>query len=104
MPSGALPPEGILFFAHNARPQSWAADRRERTRLEMQSCGYPNARRALPTHKLTVCYELALEFADLYRTYADVSADGSATADGSKRKAAGASAFRQQLHHKAKRE
>jgi hypothetical protein len=71
--------------------------------LEMQSCGYPNARWDLPTHKLTVCYE----FADLYRAYADVRADGSATADSSERKTTGASAFRSsrhQLHHKAKRE
>jgi hypothetical protein len=70
--------------------------------LKMQSCGYPNARWDLPTHKLTMCYELAPEFADIYRTYADVRADGSATADGSKRKTIGASAFRsnrQQIHH-----
>jgi hypothetical protein len=74
--------------------------------LEMQSCGYPNARWDLPTHKLTVCYELASEFADLYRTYADVRADGSATRTGQNVKQP-ASAFRssrQQLHHKAKRE
>jgi Putative metallopeptidase len=73
--------------------------------LEMQSCGYPNARWDLPTHKLTVCYELAAEFADLYRAYGDVRADGSATADSSKRKTDGASAFksnRQQSHHKRK--
>jgi hypothetical protein len=50
-----------------------------------------------------LCYELAPEFADLYRAYGDVRADGSATADSSKRKAVGASAFksnRQQSHHK----
>ena len=73
--------------------------------IEMQSCGYPNARWDLPTHKLTVCYELAPEFADLYRAYGDVRADGSATADTSKRKTVGASAFksnRQQSHHKRK--
>jgi hypothetical protein len=74
--------------------------------LEMQSCGYPNARWDLPTHKLTVCYELAPEFADLYRAYDDVRADGSATADSSKRKTTGAPAFgsSRQQHHKAKRE
>jgi hypothetical protein len=37
--------------------------------LEMQSCGYPNARWDLKTHKLVLCYELAAEFADLYRDY-----------------------------------
>jgi hypothetical protein len=75
--------------------------------LEMQSRGYPNARWDLPTHKLTMCYELALEFADLYRTYSDVLADSSSTADPSKRKAIGASTFksdRQQNHHKPKRQ
>jgi hypothetical protein len=36
--------------------------------LEMQSCGYPNAHWDLPTHKLTLCCELAPEFADLCRT------------------------------------
>jgi hypothetical protein len=73
--------------------------------LEMQSCGNPNARWDLPTHKLTVCYELAAEFADLYRAYGDVRADGSATMDSSKRKTVSASAFksnRQQSHHKRK--
>ena len=35
----------------------------------MQSCGEPNARWDLATRKLTLCYELAVEFADLYRTY-----------------------------------
>ena len=74
--------------------------------LEMQSCGYPNARWDLPTHKLTVCYELAPEFADLYRAYGDVRADGSATADSSKHKTVDASGFksnRQQSHHKRTR-
>jgi hypothetical protein len=32
--------------------------------LEMQSCDGPNARWDLATHKLTLCYELAAEFAD----------------------------------------
>jgi Putative metallopeptidase len=75
--------------------------------LEMQSCGYPNARWDLPTHKLTLCYELAAEFADLYRAYADARADGSATVDRSKPKSTGPSPLRssrQQLHPKAKRE
>ena len=30
--------------------------------LEMNSCGYPNARRDLATHKVTVCHELAADF------------------------------------------
>ncbi len=73
--------------------------------LQMQSCGYPNARWDLSTHKLTLCYELAADFADLYRDYGGVRADGSKTADSSKRKTVGASAFksnRQQTHHKRK--
>jgi hypothetical protein len=37
--------------------------------IEMQSCGFPNAYWALTEHKLTVCYELAIEFAELYRNY-----------------------------------
>lgn len=38
-------------------------------KLEMQSCGTPNASWVLSTHKLTVCYELADDFAELYRAY-----------------------------------
>jgi hypothetical protein len=37
--------------------------------LEMQTCGFPNARWALATRKLTLCYELAADFAELYTTY-----------------------------------
>jgi len=37
--------------------------------LEAQSCGYPNARWDFQAHKLLVCYELAADFADLYREY-----------------------------------
>jgi hypothetical protein len=43
--------------------------------LEMQSCGFPNARWVFSTHKLTVCYELAADFAELYRAYGAVPAD-----------------------------
>jgi hypothetical protein len=71
--------------------------------LEMQSCGYPNARWDLSTHKLTVCYELAAEFADLYRGYGEARADGTRIADGSNRKIVGASAYkadRRQTHRK----
>ena len=60
--------------------------------LEMQSCGYPNARWDLATHKLIVCYELANEFADLYRGYSGAGA--TKIADSSKRKAVGAAAFK----------
>jgi len=33
------------------------------------SCGTPNAHYDVSTHSLTVCYELAADFADLYRGY-----------------------------------
>jgi hypothetical protein len=71
--------------------------------LEMQSCGFANARWDLSTHKLTVCYELAAEFADLYRGYGDARADGTRMADSSSRKIVGASAYktnRRQTHRK----
>jgi Putative metallopeptidase len=48
--------------------------------LEIQSCGFPNARWGLSTHKLTVCYELAADFAELYWAY------GAARVDSGKRK------------------
>jgi hypothetical protein len=71
--------------------------------LEMQSCGSPNAGWDLSTRKLTVCYELAQDFAGLYRGYGDVLADGTRVADSSKRKTIGVSAFkpnRQQARYK----
>ncbi len=37
--------------------------------LEMESCGFSNARWDLKAHKLVFCYELATDFADLYRDY-----------------------------------
>jgi Putative metallopeptidase len=37
--------------------------------LEMQTCGFINARWAPETRKLTLCYELAADFVDLYREY-----------------------------------
>jgi hypothetical protein len=43
--------------------------------IEIQSCGFANAQWALDTHKLTLCYELAADFADLYRDYGDTSAN-----------------------------
>jgi hypothetical protein len=54
----------------------------------MQTCGFPDARWDVATNKLTLCYELAVEFADLYRDY------GGAAADGTKRKKIGASAHK----------
>ena len=67
--------------------------------LEMQSCGYPNARWDLATHKLTVCYELAADFADLYRGYGGVGGEGTQLADSSKRKTINASAFKPNRQH-----
>ena len=37
--------------------------------LEMQTCGFINAKREPSTRKLTLCYELAEDFAELYRNY-----------------------------------
>ncbi len=73
--------------------------------LDMQSCGFPNARWDLSTHKLTLCYELGADFADLYRAYGDVRADGTKVADNSKRKVVGAPAYksnRKPAQHKRK--
>ena len=56
--------------------------------LEMQSCGFPNARWDLSTHKLIVCYELAADFADLYRDYG-ARAEGIGMVESRKRKATG---------------
>jgi hypothetical protein len=43
--------------------------------LEMQSCGFINAAWVSSTHKLTLCYELAADFAELYRDYGMAPAD-----------------------------
>jgi hypothetical protein len=72
--------------------------------LQMQSCGSPNAGWDPSTHKLTLCYELARDFAELHRGYGDTRADGTRMADSSERKT-GVSAFkpnRQQTRHKRK--
>jgi Putative metallopeptidase len=37
--------------------------------LEMESCGFPNARRDLRTRRVILCYELGSDFADLYREF-----------------------------------
>jgi Putative metallopeptidase len=56
---------------HTAEAFAWPAP----FTLEMQTCGFPNARWALPTHKLTLCYELAADFAELYTTYGTAAAE-----------------------------
>jgi hypothetical protein len=42
--------------------------------LEMQRCGFINARWNAETRKLTLCYELAADFAELYRDFNKVMA------------------------------
>jgi Putative metallopeptidase len=37
--------------------------------MEMRTCGEPNARWTIPTRRLHICYEMAQEFAELYREY-----------------------------------
>jgi hypothetical protein len=37
--------------------------------LEVKSCGEPDLHWELATHKILVCYEMAQDFADLYRDY-----------------------------------
>ena len=59
--------------------------------LEMESCGFPNGRWDIQTRKLTLCYELAVDFADLYRGYGP--ADGPVKT-AVKRKTVGAAAFK----------
>jgi hypothetical protein len=44
--------------------------------LEAKTCGYINASWDLSTHKLTLCYELAADFADLYRGYGETLQSG----------------------------
>jgi hypothetical protein len=39
--------------------------------LEMESCGFPNARWEIRTRQVVLCYELGVEFADLYRAFGD---------------------------------
>jgi len=43
--------------------------------LEMRSCGDVNARWVTELHKLTVCYELAADFGELYRDFVVVPAN-----------------------------
>jgi Putative metallopeptidase len=44
--------------------------------VEAQSCGYLNAAWIPDKHKLFLCYELAQDFADLYRDYGDMRQSG----------------------------
>jgi hypothetical protein len=46
--------------------------------LELETCGYPNAQWLAKARKLALCYELAADFADLYRGYGDRPASGEA--------------------------
>ena len=39
--------------------------------IEMQTCGYANAQWLPKVRKVSLCYELAADFADLYRGYGD---------------------------------
>jgi Putative metallopeptidase len=39
--------------------------------IEMESCGYPSAQWLPRVRKLGVCYELAADFGEFYRTYGD---------------------------------
>jgi len=53
----------------------YAADRyvwRRSFEMEMQTCGTANARWELSTRKLTLCYELAAEFSQLYRSFGNL--------------------------------
>jgi hypothetical protein len=44
--------------------------------LEARTCGFVNAAWDSSTHKLTLCYELAFDFVDLYREYGDIRQSG----------------------------
>ena len=44
--------------------------------IEAQSCGYLNAAWIPDKHKLFLCYELAADFADLYRGYGETRQSG----------------------------
>jgi hypothetical protein len=57
---------------HMADTYAWPAP----FAIEMQSCGYANAQWLPKVHKVVLCYELAGDFADLYRGYGDRPAGG----------------------------
>jgi hypothetical protein len=54
--------------------------------LEMQSCGHPGADWDDETRKVTVCYELAFDFAELYRAYIPLTPAPAPTPPRQKRK------------------
>lgn len=54
--------------------------------LEMQTCGFINAAWVADTRKLTLCYELAQDFAELFRTFNPVAPAKAASAANPKRK------------------
>jgi hypothetical protein len=39
--------------------------------IELQGCGYPNAQWLAKARKLSLCYELAADFADIYPGYGE---------------------------------
>jgi hypothetical protein len=79
----ALKSIGLLeaVATHTAEAFNWPTP----FSLEAISCGFPNARWDLPSKKLTVCYELAADFAELYRGYGPQEKTASA-AKGKKKK------------------
>jgi hypothetical protein len=81
---------GVLetLAEHLADQYAWPAP----FTLQMASCGFPNARWDLQTHKLTLCYELATDFADLYRNYGP--AETTPKTASVKRKTVGPAAFK----------
>jgi hypothetical protein len=58
---GLLEPVAEVMAEQYAWPASFT--------LEMKSCGFINAAWVASTRKLTLCYELAADFGDLYRAY-----------------------------------
>jgi Putative metallopeptidase len=62
--------------------------------LEMRTCGFPNARWDLSTRKLTLCYELAADFEELYRAYGAAAEVGFKSANRSKRRSTAPSSWR----------
>ncbi len=54
--------------------------------LEMQSCGHPGADWDDEARKVTVCYELAFDFAELYRAYVPLTPAPASTPPRQKRK------------------
>ena len=80
----ALKSIGILeaVAVHSAEAFAWPAP----FKLELQTCGFSNARWDLPSHTLTVCYELAADFAELYRAYGKTIVKDGDTATKSKKR------------------